>query len=123
MPIEFNGTTSFIDLESPSTLDDIEMSGATSGMTASFWIYPFTFGEGSLGRVYSKGQASQSGAMHIRLDNVNVNSSVCLQKDFSTTDLVVFSTNGAVILNRWQHFMVVWTGTSQISSLDRKSVV
>ena len=91
----FNGTTSLVNLGTPSG------GNVTTSWTVESWIRPTTSGEGSAGRVYQHSTGSLLGFIcslsgtspaNLRLDTYPANTSVTLQN--------------CVTLNTWQQ--VVW---------------
>jgi hypothetical protein len=109
--LDFNGTTSYINAGSGSSLDDIETQGG-GGMTVSAWIKPRTYGESNVGHI--AGKTGGSGLWQLRMDGYN--NRLQFYKDYSVTDLNL-RLNSWGSLNVWNHIVLTWDGSPNVSGV------
>jgi hypothetical protein len=91
---------------------DLSFLKLTNQITISSWIYTFSFGGGSAGRIYDKWRTTfpQTGYAFF-IDNVVGVNSISFGTGFliSTT---IARVNNAIDLNTWQHMAVAFSGTA-----------
>ncbi len=95
--LEFDGSNDRVAIASSGAALNL-----TSALTYSAWIYPQTFGGGSLGRIIDK-NVGNSGVFLV--DNSNITSG--LGFGYNGGGLVSSNSN-AITLNKWQHVVVTY---------------
>ena len=87
------------------------------GGSVEVWFYPFSDGEGDLGRILDKrGSGAGSGFMSYLSTEASGMTKLSLWQDFDTNDGVWDTTNAIIKLNQWNH--IVWTYNSDSSAND-----
>ncbi len=101
-------------LSSPTTLDDIEAQGG-GGMTISAWMYPYTSGLGGQGSIMNKGSEANTsnGAWMFSFRSGGMS----FVKSYTNTILNRTTSNGSYALNKWQHVVMTWDGSSTASNV------
>ena len=91
---------------------DLSFLKLTSQITISSWIYPASFGGGSVGRIYDKWKTTvpQSGYAFF-IDNSTGVSAIGFGTGW-TVSTSVARVNDAITLNTWQHVSVTFSGTA-----------
>lgn len=105
----FDGASTIINAGSASSLDNLP----AAGMTAETWYYARSLGESSVGFILSKNTGASQNAGWF-LINYGTNS-IQFVVDGST-DLVVNTSNNALVLNRWNHIALSWDGVITTAS-------
>jgi hypothetical protein len=108
--LNFNGTSSNINVGSDSSLDDISI------ITISAWIYPRGQGENYYGRIFGK-EDTNDGPLDFcmgvnpthRTDYSNV---LLLQQNFSGGNGIWHTNNNTLVLNAWNHVVVTYDRSS-----------
>lgn len=95
--LEFDGSNDRVAIASSGSALNL-----TSALTYSAWIYPQTFGGGSLGRIIDK-NVGNSGVFLV--DNSNITSGLGFGYNGGG---LVSSNNNAITLNKWQHVVVTY---------------
>ncbi|MDH5656477.1 MAG: hypothetical protein OEZ34_11245, partial [Spirochaetia bacterium] len=107
----FDGSISYIDIGSPSGVDDVFNGGGT----LSAWIYPTGWGENNYGRILDKRIIETGGIGWSFLLNNN-GPLACLSFshgfDSGTNSKVWSSPASSITLNLWHHVAVVYDKTS-----------
>ena len=91
---------------------DISFLKLTNQLTISAWIYPFSFGGVSSGRIYDKWKTTfpQSGYAFFIDNNIGV-SAIGFGTGYAISTSVA-RVNNAIDLNSWQHMSVTFSGTA-----------
>jgi hypothetical protein len=91
---------------------DLSSLKLTSQLTISSWIYPSSFGGGSVGRIYDKWRTTfpQTGYAFF-VDNSTGVSAIGFGTGWSISTSVA-RVNDAITLNTWQHVSVTFSGTA-----------
>ncbi len=102
----FSGSTNNINFS------DLSFLKLTSQITISSWIYPVSFGGGSVGRIYDKWKTTvpQSGYAFF-IDNSTGVSAIGFGTGWAISTSVA-RVNNAITLNTWQHVSVTFSGTA-----------
>jgi len=108
----FDGVDDYVSLLSPTSLDDIENQGG-GGMTISAWIFPNNV---SANQYMVTKDSANSGFWTFWLSSSGSQVTVRWQKDFSTTDMDVYTQYGDVIAGKWQHVVLTWDGSSNANN-------
>lgn len=107
--VEFNSTTSSVDTPNSARLDGL------GPLTFSAWIYPRSEGEGAASRVYTKGVFTDGTGFHALHFPVGTNR-LRFVKD-GTTDVQRQASDNSVTLDKWQHVLVTWNGSTTASNI------
>jgi hypothetical protein len=98
---EFNGSSSYVDCGSSSSLDDLE------DMTIETWIYPQSDGEGNYGRIASK-RGSGNGWQLWTENETAGTVDIRYIEDYTTTDFGLGDAQeGNITTGEWHHVAVV----------------
>lgn len=93
---DYNGTTSFTDLGSPTALDNVGGSPGTKSVCA--WIYPEGWGETSFGIVWYKANTAQTTGWSLNVHNGGATQTFRLAINGSTSG-VSYATSNTLSLN------------------------
>jgi len=98
--LQFDGVDDYVIVPYSSTLD------ISNAFTFEAWIYPTSFGESSLGRIFDKNYTTGYG-FYIR----NNSASQIEQFAVSLNNSAYGSTNYSIVLNTWQHIAVTFNNS------------
>ncbi len=107
----FNGTTSIITIAANASLS------ALPQMTFSVWLKPITTGETASGMVFQLGSGSLTPTAGWLL-RYSGGENLAFYVNYVTTDLRSVSAINSITLGAYQHFVVVWTGTTVAADID-----
>lgn len=100
----FNGSTSYIQVSSSSSIDNIFETGGT----ATAWIYPYSTGEGGVARILSK-----SDYWYFFVGNISGSTAkLRFVHTSSTRDGAWISTLSPITINAWNHVAVTYSKDS-----------
>lgn len=102
--VDFNAASGVINVGSPTVQDDVNTQ------TIACWVFLRSSGEGGVGRIMMKGNATTDAGEW----RFNFNATNCLSytKDYDTTDMVVQSSNGTFVPGVWHHIVMTRTDSS-----------
>jgi hypothetical protein len=107
-------TSSFTFSSSTNNINfsDLSFLKLTSQLSISAWIFPFSFGGGSSGRIYDKWKTTfpQNGYAFFIDNNIGV-SAIGFGTGYAVSTSVA-RVNNAIDLNSWQHMLVTFSGTA-----------
>jgi len=97
--INFDGVNDYVDAGNDASLN------ITNAITVGAWIYPLGWGQSNLGRIVSKGTASNGYSFHISATSSNL-----ILSSFGQADAIASSASNSISLNNWQHVVVSMIG-------------
>ena len=109
--LSFNGISDYVDLGTPSTLENIFDNGAT--ITA--WINPAGWGEGDFGRILDKADNLGSNRNGWAFEVYGSQQALFFQHGFSVAIGNFQTPAGSISLNNWQHVAVVFDNNSDLN--------
>ena len=104
--LNFDGVDDLINLGTNDTL-----LNETSPVTISAWVYPRSIGENAGGRIVARASSTNGPMLAITTSGV-----LRFEVDGST-DLVRTSASDTLILNKWQHVVATWDGSSTATNV------
>ena len=100
--LNFDGTDDIL------VIGDKDAFDAPASYTIIAWIYPRTFGGGSLARIFDKRNNGSTG-FDFFVCNSGCTAALAIVHDISN---VIASDSNVVNLNKWQHVAVSWNGAN-----------
>lgn len=101
---------------------DLSFLKLTSQLSISAWIYPYSYGGGSSGRIYDKFKTTipQSGYA-LWVDNNTGTNAIAFGTGWSVSTSVA-RINNVITLNTWQHVALTFSGTACTFYLNGASI-
>src|SRR3989344_5797717 len=116
--LDFDASNDYVDVGSGTLLDNL------GPVTISAWIYPRSEGENARSGILVKGDGNGPGidGLGFRFgstgdDGTDRTNALTLFVPSSGTDLHVVANDNTVTLNKWQHAVVTWDGSTSASGV------